>query len=257
MRKRTKVFLSLFAITFIAGLSRFIPSPVAKGDSPYTPGSLEEKARKAKGGDEAAVRDLADEVFNRFGHMLPAEVQDAAKERVSRAEVEYRKKGKGGVREIHVVHAVNFLAEKFNAPDFAKTDPRQVRVLRARMRSQVPDFIAPDPDDKKGLKKKVGERMNPEVSPLEATTLMLVMLTQKALNDEFQQTPREFVLRMSRRPVRLSEDRSRTVLTVNDPRNVEKQRAVFRAAVKGLERMGTVEAISVAGEALDRLGVAK
>jgi len=257
MRKRTKVLLMLSLLTFLAGGTWFGSGSVVKSKAPFVPGSLEEKARKAKGGDEEAVRDLTEQVFHEHQGMLPAEVLDGAKERVVRAEVEYRKNGKGGVRELHVAAAVNFLADKFQAPDFAKTDLRQVKVLRARMRGSAPSFFAPDPDHKKGLKKKIGEPMNPEVSPLEATSLMLVMLTQKAFNDEFQQTPQEFAARSRRRPSWLANDRREAGFVGNDPRNVEKSRAVIRAAIEGLRHMNVTDAINLTGQTFDKLGIKK
>lgn len=257
MRKRTKVFLTLSALIFFAGMGWFIFGPVAKGKSPFTPGSLEEKARKAKDGDEDAIRDLADEVFYRYGQMLPTEVADKVKDRVVRAEVEYKKNGKGSVRETDVVKAVNFLAEKFNAPEFAKTDLRQVKVLRARLRPGLPSFIAPDPEEKKGLKKKLGEPMNPEVSPVEATCLLLVMLNQKALNDEFQQTPEEFAVRAKRKPSWLERNPGGPSVVMNDPRNIEKTRAVIRAAVQGISHMSIVAAINLADDTLNKLGIKK
>ncbi len=124
MKKRIKVLLMLFALTLLVGMSWFSFGPVARSRSPFAPGSLEEKARKAKGGNEDAVRDLAEEVIYQYGQMLPTEAQDGIMERVVRAEREYQKNGKGGVRETHVVQAVNFLAEKFDVPDYAKTDHR-------------------------------------------------------------------------------------------------------------------------------------
>lgn len=257
MSKRTKVLLMLLALTVFAGVSWFIYGPIVRGKSPFTPGSLEEKARKAKNGNEDAVRDLTDEVFHRYGQMLPTEVADKAKERLVRAEMEYKKNGKGSVREMDVVQAVNFLAEKFKAPGFAKTDLRQVKMLRARMRLGAQSFIAPDPEKKKGLKKKLGEPMNQEVSPLEATCLVLVMLNQKALNNDFQQTPQEFAVRARRKPLWLEGNSGKPAVVLNDPRNIEKTRAVIRAAVTGMKNMSTLDAISLADDTLDKLGIKK
>jgi hypothetical protein len=247
----------LLALTVFAGVSWFIYGPVVKGKSPFTPSSLEDKARKAKGGNEDAVRDLADEVFYRYGQMLPTEVTDKVKERVVRAETEYKKNGKGGVRETDVVQAVNLLAEKFNAPEFAKTDLRQVKMLRARMRTQAQSFIAPDPEKKKGLKKKLGEPMNQEVSPLEATCLLLVMLNQKALNNDFQQTLQEFAIKARRKPSGLEGDPGGPSVVMNNPLNIEKSRAVIRATVKGVSRMKTLDALNLADDTLDKLGIKK
>jgi stalled ribosome alternative rescue factor ArfA len=257
MRKRTKVFLTLTSVIFLVCTIWFIFGSTARGRSTFTPSSLEEKARKAKNGDEAAVRDLADEVFYRYGPMLPTEVADKVKERLVRAEVEYKKNGKGSVREMDVVRSVNFLAEKFSAPDFVKTDLRQVKMLRAKMRLEQPSFFAPEPGNKRGLKKKLGEPMNQEVSPIEATCLTMVMLTQKALNDEYQQTPEQFAIRASRKPLWLERDSDKSTMTVNDPRNIEKTRAVIRAVESGAKRLSPLDALNLADETLDKLGIKK
>jgi hypothetical protein len=257
MRKRTKVLITLSVLTVFVCAGWFGFGPTAKSKSPFVPGSIEEKARKAKGGNEDDVRDLTDEVFYRYGQILPPEVQDGAKERVLRAEMEYRKNGKGGVHETDVVRAINFLADRFNTPDFTRTDERQVKVLRAKMRTQAPSFFAPEPEDKKGLKKKLRQPMNPDVSPLEAAGLMLAMLNQKAFNDEFQQTPENFAVKLSRKPSWLGEDRRETTLVANDPRNIEKSHAVIQAAVTGLAHMSITDAINLTGDTLDKLGVKK
>lgn len=257
MKKRTKLLLTISALALFCGAWWLGSGQVAKGKSPFVPGSLDEKARKAKSGDEDAVRDLADEVFHRYGRLFTAGVTDDVKDRLVRAEVGYRMNGKGGVREIHVVKAVNFLADKFDAPDYAKTDPRQVKVLRARMKSQAPTFFAPDPDGRRGLKKKIGQQMNPEVSPLEAVCLLLVMLDQKVLNDEFQQTPREFAVRLRRKPSWLEPGTGGPDFAVNDPRNIEKTRGVMRAVEKGAAGMRLADAFNLTADALDKLGIKK
>jgi hypothetical protein len=255
--KRNKLLLIVSALIFATGAVWFLHGPAAKSKTPFTPGSLEEKAKKAKNGDDSAVRDLADEVFYRYGLMLPTEMADKAKERLVRAEIDYKKNGKGNVREMDVVQAVNFLADKFKAPEFARTDLQQVKMLRAKMRLEFPSFIAPDPEKKRGLKKKLGEPMNQEVSPLEATCLLLNMVTQKALNDDFQQTPEEFAGRVRHKPSWLEGESDKPVMLLNDPRNIEKTRAVIRAAVAGMRNMNTVDAINLTDDTLDKLGIKK
>ena len=257
MEKRIKLLLTLSAFALVCGAWWLGSGPVAKGKSPFVPGSLDEKAHKAKSGDEDAVRDLADEVFHRYGRLFTSGVTGDVKDRVVRAEMEYRKSGKGGVRETHVVNAVNFLAGKFDAPDYAKTDHRQVRVLRARMSWQAPAFFAPDPDGRKGLKKKIGQQMNPEVSPLEAVCLMLVMLDQKALNEEYQQTPKEFATKVRRKPSWLEPETRGPAFVANDPRNIEKTREIMRTVEKGAANMKLADAFNLSGDTLDKLGIKK
>ncbi len=132
-----------------------------------------------------------------------------------------------------------------------------MKVLRNRLRFEAPSFIAPDPEIKKGLKKKLGAPMNLEVSPLEATYLLLVMLNQKALNDEFQQTPQEFAVRASRKASWLEANSGGPTVVVDHPLNIEKRRAVIRAATAGVAHMNTVDAINLTSDTLDNLGIEK
>lgn len=218
---------------------------------------FEEKAREAKSGDETAIRELADLGFSAFGGVIPKTVKDKLKDRAVRAEVEYKKNGKGGVREVHIARAVNYLADKFKAPDYAKTDARQVRVLRAMMKFDYPSIFAPDPDAKKGLRKKIGDLISPEVSPLEATFLLTTMLEQKMLNDNFQQTPEKFVANLKKKSARLEDhDGDRQArLVFGTPRNHEKRREMMRIMENGIANMSMDEALNLADDTLDKLGI--
>jgi hypothetical protein len=158
-----------------------------------TDDSINDKAKKAQGNDEQAVRELADEVFNTpYFAEMPEALRQTVKERVLRHEADYRK-GKRGVKEEQVVFTVNGLADKFQLPDYAKTSTLQVRVLRARLRAGYPDFISQDAGQQgKGVKKKVGTHLKAEMSPLEAVFTTAVLLQQKLLNDDFQLAPGEY-----------------------------------------------------------------
>lgn len=151
---------------------------------------INEKAKKARGGQEQAVCELADEVLNTpYFAEMPDDIRQAVKQRVLRHEMDYRK-NKKGVKEEQIVHTVNKLAGKFELPDYVKTSPLQVRVLRAKLRVGYPDFIAQEiAPQNRGLKKKVGSRLNPQMSPLEAVFTTAVLLQQKLLNEDFQVAP--------------------------------------------------------------------
>lgn len=158
-----------------------------------TDDSINDKAKKAQGNDERAVRELADEVFNTpYFAEMPETLRQTVKERVLRHEADYRK-GKKGVKEEQIVLTVNGLADKFELPDYAKTSPLQVRVLRARLRAGYPDFISQDASQQsRGVKKKVGTHLKSEMSPLEAIFTTAVLLQQKLLNEDFQLAPGEY-----------------------------------------------------------------
>ena len=164
---------------------------------------IDEKAGKAKSNDELAVRELADEVFNSpYFAVAPDDIKDALKERVLREEMKHRR-GKKGIKEEKVVEAVNELARKFSAPDYAKTSPLQVRVLRVRLMHGYPNLVGQAAgDEKKGLKKKVGDSINPEMSPLEAVLVTGILLQQKVFNEDFKHPPQDWEEKLRKKQLR-------------------------------------------------------
>lgn len=125
--------------------------------------SFNRKALLARTGDEQAVGDFADEVFSQFA---PPEASDAFplfKDRVVRAEVNYRRTGKGGVKERDVAGALNGLAQEMGAPDYAKVSVRQLRFLRLNAMGVLPGLVT---QPKRGQSKK--SVIDSEMSPLEA-----------------------------------------------------------------------------------------
>jgi hypothetical protein len=156
--------------------------------------ALNQRARASKGTDPVAVRDLTTEVFATFAPTdVPSFAQEAMKDRVARAEVNYRQGVDKGISEVKVAKAVNELADKFALPDYAKVSVAMVRTARMGLMLQLPNLIAQsDPADKVHKKKKLGSSITPFMSPLEATTLTLFLLQQKTLNEEFQVSHKEF-----------------------------------------------------------------
>jgi hypothetical protein len=202
----SRLFLSLFSLCAIAvgihwlGVGVF-PNVESKPSPAITDGgqkesmyqSIEEKARKAKGNDESAIRELADAALddNKVG-VIPTEMLNEMKERLIRAEIRYRN-GKKGVHEIAIVRLINDLVDKFGAPDYAKTSPLQVRTMRVCLKQFFPSFIAQEADEKsKGLRKEIGARINPEMSPLEAAYIATMLIWQKILNKDWQVAPEKW-----------------------------------------------------------------
>lgn len=225
-----------------------------------TDDAIDEKARLARGGDEAAVRALADEIFAApyFGE-IPADYRESMKERVVRDELKYRD-GKKGVTEEKVVLTVNHLARKFDAPDYAKTSGAQVRVLRVRLKLGYPNFIAQETRaEKKGLKKKVGDTINPEMSPLEAAFVTGVLLQQKMLNADFQHEPGVWEEKLRKGQLKKweagatpdTQSAPRLVKSKGNARRNEMRHAVTRA----VSQMGLSELTSLPDETLDKLGI--
>ena len=201
-----RLFLSLFMLCVITigilwlgiglfpdGESKSSLATANEGQKKSMSQSIEEKAQRARGADENSIRELADAVLSNANiKVIPTDILDNMKERLIRAELKYRN-GKRGIHESAVVQLINNLADKFRAPDYAKTSPLQVRTLRVHLQRRLPSFIAQSShEERKGLEKKVGERMNPEMSPLEAAYVTAILIWQKMLNEDWQETPEKW-----------------------------------------------------------------
>lgn len=202
--KQIKVVLILFMlVAFTCTALWLAKSPSVQGRAPSVTQDqaqrpepltcLNDKAKAAKGPDPSAVRALTDEVFEALAlPEVPLFTQEAMKERVARAEMNYRKGADKGISEFKVAKTVNELAAKLEIPDYEKVSPAMVRIIRVGLMGQLPNFIAQDaPSDKKHTK-KVGSSINPVLTPLEATAVTLYLLQQKLLNEGFQVTHKEF-----------------------------------------------------------------
>lgn len=201
MSKRV-VFLTMFVFCLLAGgliwlgTNSAVRGSASKtqdaGQNVPTLDQINEAARAAKGSDEAAVRRLVDTVFNatEFAEVPPGGL-DQIKERVVRAELNYRAKGKGGVAEKNITKMINKLANKLGAPDYAKTDTVQVRRTRVRLMLRLSSFISSEVVTEKAGKNRGKSSLKSEMSPLEAAYLATFLLQQKMLNEDYQLTPKE------------------------------------------------------------------
>jgi hypothetical protein len=226
---------------------------------------INKKALAAKSGDEAAVRALADEISST---LTPAEIPAAAveqmKERLVRAEISYRTKGKGSVTEANIAKMLNKLFDKAEAPAYARVITGQVRVLRAMSMNSVPSLIS---QETVNPKKAVGSSVKREMSPLEGAYLALLLLQQKMNNPFFQQTPDDWKRDWHSKQVARweaarrgggnspapAESGSRFEMSEADPKVVEMGQVMARAGA----RASRGELPNLADTAMDDLGVAK
>lgn len=218
--------------------------------------SIEEHARKAKDNQEQSIRLLADALFQDVAAALPGSLSTRMKDRLIEAEVKYRQ-GHKGIRESHIVRAVNQLATRFSAPDYAQTSPLQIRTLRLELMKQYPNFIAQDEDDKKALKKKVGDRINQDVSPLEAFFLAAVMVEQKMLNEDWQEGPDEWAANAKAHKKHFNQDHPGSAKIIGMPPNVAKRREMAEVVSRSVSSLTITDAQQLANELLDTLGVKK
>jgi hypothetical protein len=172
----------------VHGLSRDEAAAEARAAKPLA--GLNEKARLAKGGDAAAVRVLADEVVNQFEMgSAPAGLADSIKDRLVRAEVNYRAGHGKGISDAAAVRMVNRLAHEIGAPAFAKTNVFELRRMKMGLLPYTSDFQSRPAGGVVGRK----DANEASMSPLEATYFAALMIQQKRYNPEYQLTHDEWV----------------------------------------------------------------
>jgi hypothetical protein len=273
--KRTKVSL---VFVLLVGLTCSVlwlaKSPSVEGRAPSVVqdiqredplAGLNRKAKASKGKDRIAVDDLTGEVVTTFAPPdLPLFTQEGIKERVARAELNYRQGVDKGISEVKVAKTVNELADKFALPDYAKVSVAMVRTTRVILMLQVPDLIRQDNPTGKKLKKKIGSSISPFMSPLEATALTLFLLQQKTLNEAYQFSHKEFYENLNKKQKeKWTETRSQRDGT---PPNAEtgpsmkvksntKTEEISRAVKKGAAEMRPDDLFNLADSSLDTLGI--
>jgi hypothetical protein len=152
---------------------------------------MDDAASRVQPTDDNSVRAVANAVFN-FPHSYPhmdAAVEAVAIARLVQAEKAYLQKQRPGVEEQAVVNVINALADKFAAPDYAKTSVLQVRYIRMTQALNAPNFMG------RGVARpgaKIGDSVGTELSPLQAAHLIAVVLDQKFINPDFQVPPDEW-----------------------------------------------------------------
>jgi hypothetical protein len=160
------------------------------------------RARAANNGGENEIRALADEIFTTYQFdEVPAGLGDSIKERLVRAELNYRGgQGQQGISDASIVRAVNYLAYKLGAPAYARTDVFELRRMKAAILPLTDDLQArsratevADAIFLGGSKTNVDDVNTPTMSPLEAIVFMTALVQQKQFNPEYQLTNEEFV----------------------------------------------------------------
>lgn len=265
MRKKTLVILSSvgFLALGIVSILHAARQPVhgQSGPEHRDPfATLNNKAVAAKGGDETAIGEVADEIFKSFGvGSLESSALAPLRDRLVRSEVAYRRTGKGSVRGNKVVQAINQFADRLGAPSYARTGLLQVRYLRNSLQVLLPNFIGQE------LSKASGKSpINPEMSPLEATGLTLLMLYQKVYNEEYQLTPDEWsnlryqqdlakwhARKNGSRPP--EEKTSKMVASIERPKTAEMKHVLAHA----VENSGPGGLAALANSLLDTIGISR
>lgn len=150
---------------------------------------IDNKALAAQSGQQVAVSDLVDTIFisyaiNEFDPNLVASLKD----RIVRAELNGQV-----IEEYRVVEAVNWLADQFSAPTYARTSPLQIRATKVNLSKYMPNlFVDKDTQGNVGIQRQENSIISNQVSPCQATSLLLLIVEQKMLNEDFQKNPEQW-----------------------------------------------------------------
>ena len=205
---------------------------------------INSKAELLNTGDESVIRDLADEVFASFdADLVPAEIKDSMKDRIVRAEVNYRSGHGKPVSEFGVVRMTNMLMKKLGAPAYAQTNVYEVRRLEMNFLPFLSKFIGKKPAGRNQGPKALGSSFNPEMSPLEAVAIANLLFQQKRVNPVYQVTHDEWVAR------RLAKSSGKQAIGDNS-RRLEMEKVIQRGGDLSLS-----ELVKLPHRALDLLGV--
>src|SRR5437016_8162566 len=148
---------------------------------------INERAALLNTADEARIRQLADEVFKAFDiDQAPPEIANSLKDRLVRAEVNYRGGNGKPVSEFGVVRMTNMLMDKLGAPAYAKTNVFEVRRLEMNFLPFLSKFIGKKPVGQNNGAKALGSSINPIMLPLEAATIAGLLIQQKRFNPTYQ-----------------------------------------------------------------------
>jgi hypothetical protein len=218
-------------------------------------GQLNEKAKAVKGGGEASIRKLADEVFKSVAlEQAPAGMLDAVKDRLVRAEVSYQNGRAQGITEISVVRAVNGLAIKFKAPEYAKTSRYEVRKLRMGVLAIAPNFIAGGRSSDSQQPKRIGSSIAPDMSPMEAAFVTVLLLRQKVSNPDYQLTHAERVGGWAEKHGGKQKDKAKPAKAQQSSARREEMENII---ARGGSEISPIDLLNIPDRALDILGVQK
>jgi hypothetical protein len=172
-------------------------------------------------------------------------MDDAIKERLVRAEINYRQGShKVDPSEFRVVHVINRLADRLGAPAYARTNVFEVRRLRTDLLPYTSDLQTGDMADALGA----------PMSPLEAFFFAVSLFQQKRYNVDFQLTNDEWTALHGGARAGGGNGQFRGEM---DARRSDTSRGdeIEQAIDKGFAEMSAAEMLSLPEQLLDTLGV--
>ena len=182
------LIVGLVGMMFIFLINQHPEKTEASAD-PDMYNQLNSMALSAKSGQQADVEALVDTIFNEsLISRLDPNLVRSLKDRIVRAQMAGQT-----VSESQVVQGYNWLMGQFSAPTYAQTSVLQVKRLRISSNKAMPNlFVDTDTIGNIGLSKPQNSQMSTQMKPAESVTLLLLMTTQKTINQDFQKEPAQW-----------------------------------------------------------------
>ena len=153
----------------------------------------DQKAAKSESNSREGVSRLIDAVFAiPRSFEIPSEVRELLKPLLTSAHQRHAAKRVSdanfatGVHEEQIASVMSDFFMKMKAPPAAKITSHQIRVIRMLSLSRNPLFMG---EGMTTALSKVGDSINPYMSPLQATHLSLTTADQKLINPDYQLEP--------------------------------------------------------------------
>lgn len=157
------------------------------GEGPQRPriglDDIEDRAIAAASGEPAVVRALVDEIFNRT---IFASAPESVRERLTRAEIAFRRGAQRAIEEQEVVDQSNAAVAEMNGPEHARTNGAQFHLFRTFLGQTVRHFTA-------------APNSSREMSPAEMAFVVLNLASQKLTNDDYRVSPDQWVAKVGAR----------------------------------------------------------
>lgn len=156
---------------------------------------INSKAGSSKRGGLAETRELVDAVVDPYAESNPIVNADGTmsevKDRLTRAEIDFRQGHGKGIPEDNVIRVVNGLCKKFDAPDYAKTDRTEVRTHRMALLALTPELTTINHQQQGNRADRTMAGLSPNMSPVEAVNVTMSLVYQKVFNEEYQKDASE------------------------------------------------------------------
>lgn len=216
---------------------------------------INSKAEALNSADETQIRDLTNEIFKSFElDQVPAALTDGLRERLVRAEVNYRSGRGNAVSEFGIVRMTNMLGDKLGAPAYFKTNVFEVRRLEMAFMPFLSKLIGKKPAGHISGPKARKSSVNATMSPLEAFTIAGLLIQQKRFNPTYQVTQEEFLAKHAAKAKDKDKARGPDKAFNLD---MTRRKEVEQTFERGANALSVTDLLKLSHDALDKLGVAR